>query len=189
MKEAEETRNREIYRGTLKQKKVVYKLWAEDCTAKQIVGQMQPPLAPSTIYKWVKEFKNLSARSLLAIYEEDGPPDLIIDKWKSYNINYPEKIKEIDEPKKQKQPKSSAPTNPNENAIIAPPNCFEKNEWGLCRNAGLRSDCGPCFYLRIGRTQDDIDRLIEMSSSLPDKVQQAKESFLARYKGKLPEKE
>ena len=68
---------------------------------------------------------------------------------------------------------------------VAPPPCFVKDEWGCCSNAGLRSDCGPCYYLRIGRTEDDIERLIASSLSLPTKVQQAKESFLARSKGKM----
>jgi len=186
MKEIE-ARNREIYRGTLKQRKMVWQLWAEGNTAGQIASQFRPPLAESTIYKWVKEFKNLSAHSLLAIYEEDGPPDLIVDKWKSYNIHCPEKIAEIDELKKQKRPQSSALKEPreNENAIIAPPNCFEKDEWGRCRNAALRSDCGACFYLRIGRTQDEINRLIAQSENLPARVRQAKESFFARSKKKI----
>jgi hypothetical protein len=69
-----------------------------------------------------------------------------------------------------------------DDAIVAPPTCFEKNEWGCCSNVGLRSDCGPCYYLRIGRTQDEIDRLIAQSESLPARVRQAKESFLARSK-------
>ncbi len=182
-----EARNREIYRGTLTQLKVVWKLWAEGNTAKQIVGQLQPPLAESTIYKWVKEFKNLSAQSLLAIYEEDGPPALIIDKWKSYNIHHPEKLREIDELKRQKQPKSITLKNrkENEDAIIVPPKCFQKDKWGRCRNVALRSDCGPCFYLRLGRTQDEIDRLIAQSDNLPASVRQAKESFFTRSKKKI----
>ena len=121
----------------------------------------------------------------MAIYEDDGPPDLVVDKWESYNMPYAEKIKEIDELKKQKQPKSSTPTNPKENekAIIAPPNCFEQDKEGRCRNVALRSDCGTCFYLRLGRTQEGIDHLINLSLGLPNKVQQTKESFLARDNG------
>lgn len=74
--------------------------------------------------------------------------------------------------------------NSNENAIIKPPDCFEKDEWGRCRNVALRSDCAPCFYLRLGRTQDETDQLIERSLNLPGYVQQAKKEFLEKYNGK-----
>ena len=72
-----------------------------------------------------------------------------------------------------------------DNVKVAPTPCFVKDEWGCCSNAGLRSDCGPCYYLTIGRSEDDIERRIASSLSLPAKVQQAKESFLARSKGKM----
>lgn len=183
MKETE-ARNRDTYRVTLKQRKVVWQLWVEGNTAKQIAGQFRPSLADITIYKLFREFKNLSAHSLLAIYQGDGPPDLIIDKWKRYNIHSPKKIREFDELKRQKQPESNTlkASKENEGAIIAPPKCFQKDKMGRCRNVALRSDCGPCFYLRLGRTQEDIDRLIELTVNLPNRVQQTKESFLARDK-------
>ena len=68
-----------------------------------------------------------------------------------------------------------------EDAIVAPPTCFEKNEWGCCSNAGLRSDCGPCYYLRLGRTQQEIDRLIARPLSLHARARQAKESSFTSY--------
>jgi hypothetical protein len=179
-----EPRNRAIYKGTLEQKKEVWRLWAMDHVVKQIVTQIRPPLAETTIYKWIGEFKVLSARELLACYEKDRLPELVINKWKSYHNDHPEMIKEIDELMKNTLVISNqqAGTKESENAVIKPPTCFEKNKMGLCRNAGLRSDCGPCFYLRLGRTQENIDYLIEMSLNLPKKVQQAKEDFLARDK-------
>lgn len=69
-----------------------------------------------------------------------------------------------------------------DDAIVMPPTCFEKSQWGCCSNVGLRNDCGPCYYLRIGRTRDEIDRLIAHSGSLPARVRHAKEYFLARSK-------
>jgi hypothetical protein len=54
--------------------------------------------------------------------------------------------------------------------VTRPPSCFERDERSRCRNGGLCSDCGPCLYLRFGITQEDIDRIIEASRSLADKV-------------------
>ncbi|MGD0795318.1 MAG: hypothetical protein ABR958_07030 [Dehalococcoidales bacterium] len=179
-----EPRNRAIYKGTLEQKKEVWRLWAMDHVVKQIVTQIQPPLAETTIYKWIREFKVLSARELLACYEKDRLPELVIKKWKSYYNDHPEMTNEIDELMKKTLAISNQQTgtNESENAVIKPPSCFEKNEMGLCRNVALRSDCGPCYYLRLGRTQEDIERLVEWTLNLPKRVQQAKESFLAREK-------
>ncbi len=67
--------------------------------------------------------------------------------------------------------------------VIKPSSCFVTDENGHCRGAGLRSDCEPCYYLRIGRTQEEIDRLVSWSLNLPAKVQQAKESFAKRLRG------
>jgi site-specific recombinase XerD len=72
-----------------------------------------------------------------------------------------------------------------EDKVVAPPSCFVKDEWGCCSNVALRSDCSSCYYLRLGRTKDDIERLIALSLSLPTKVQQAKESFLAQASRKM----
>jgi hypothetical protein len=179
-----EPRNRAIHKGTLEQKKEVWRLWATDHVVKQIVTQIKPPLAETTIYKWIREFKNLSAKELLVCYEDERLPELVLKKWKSYHINYPGMVKEIDELLEKEYAISNqrGKTKENEKTIIKPPDCFEKNEMGLCRNAGLRSDCGPCFYLRLGRTQEEIERLIKLSLELPDKINQAKKEFLARNK-------
>jgi len=95
------------------------------------------------------------------------------DKQRREAINRLEGISSAESPEDNKE---------TDDVVVAPPTCFEKNEWGCCSNVGLRSDCGPCYYLRIGRTQDEIDPLIAQSESLPAKVRQAKESFLARFK-------
>jgi hypothetical protein len=84
---------REIYRGTITQKKRVWGWRADGLTNKQIANQFRPSIAESTVRKWVGEFKRLSPKTLLGVYE-DKPPFLIIDKWKADN---PDKIGELDE--------------------------------------------------------------------------------------------
>jgi hypothetical protein len=84
---------REIYRGTISQKKQVWGWYADGLTNKQIAGRNRPSIAESTARKWVGEFKRLSPKQLLDIYELK-PPFLIIDKWKADN---PDKIGELDE--------------------------------------------------------------------------------------------
>lgn len=124
-KEMEEKRIRGIYRGTLEQRREVWRLLANGLTAKQIDCQVR--VAQSTVYKWNREFKDLPPEHLLAVYEEekDGvPPMLIVGRWKSLNHGEPERIANLDALIREKKTKPDVQV-ASELTAQAMPNHFE----------------------------------------------------------------